>query len=555
MGTTPLKPSDVEVLPDPTHRWLGAQFAKECARLGKKWYPATQSQCNALDNPADILLLGGAAGSLKTSTLLVDLIQERKSPRARSYFFRRTYAELEGGDGAIDQSHSIFSQMGATYNGGTHTWKFPSGFEFYFRHCQHEKDIHRYQGAGMSAIGIDESTHWSMDMIRYLVTRNRSTDAGLRVRVRLGTNPGNIGHKDHQKMFFNGVCPHCEPQNAPPQNKLRWDAKWHDGVPLTDPTGDAMSLSYILSYVRDHDLLGSRYIARLKMQSPAVAKALLDGCWRIFEGQYFDIWDYARMTFALPSLKTEYWWPHWTGTDYGYSGSAAASHLLARGPDGVVYVLDEYPSGDIQGARRQDAKTFARAHYEALIKWQSDSTYEQPKLLSAMYLGRDSWAERGADHSLAELMNEEMRPHDLEFIPVSDDRAGGAQLIYIKLANDELRIARHCRNTIEALESRLHDDKEPMKIKKDPGSHLDDYMDSLCHAVYGFLDTERKPSSERIKERLKAIVETDDPMRLTSAMINYQRIVKAEEAEDSEDPVYVGGSARRRMNRSTDKHT
>jgi hypothetical protein len=544
--------SDVQVLPDPALRWLGAEYAKDCIRQGRKWYPATQAQFDALNNPADILLLGGAAGSLKTSTLLVDLIQERHYPKARSYFFRRTYRELEGADGAIDQAYRLFSQMGATYNAGNHTWKFASGFEFYFRHAQHEKDVYSYQGHGISAIAIDESTHWPMSMIRYLVTRNRSTDKGLKVRFRLGSNPGNVGHKDHQKMFFNGVCPHCEPHNAPPQNTLRWDAKWHDGVPLTDPDGYAISIAYILSYVREHDLLGARYIAALKMQSPATAKALLEGCWRIFEGQYYDVWDHSRMTVALQTIPVEWWWPHWTGTDYGFSGSAAASGEFTRSPEGVIYLLNEYPSGDVQGARREDARRFAQNHYKRLIEWKKDSIYEQPKRVDAMYLGRDSWAERGADHSLAQLMNEELEPHELEFTPVSDDRAGGAQLTYIKLANDEFKIARNCRNTIESLESRLHDEKEPMKVKKDPGSHLCDYHDMVLHGLYGYLESERKPDNERVKERMKKIIEStrgehNEEMGLTSAILQHAKIKKEEEAADSEEQTYVGGSIRRRL--------
>jgi hypothetical protein len=37
-------------------------------------------------------------------------------------------------------------------------------------------------------------------------------------------------------------------------------------------------------------------VARLFMQNPTTAQALLAGCWRIFEGQFFDIWDYPTMT-------------------------------------------------------------------------------------------------------------------------------------------------------------------------------------------------------------------------------------------------------------------
>jgi hypothetical protein len=71
-------------------------------------------------------------------------------------------------------------------------------------------------------------------------------------------------------MFFNNVCPHCEPEKAPPQGVLLWDQKWHDGISLRDKdNGQDFSLAYILSSVRDHTLLGSAYQSKLKMQKPA----------------------------------------------------------------------------------------------------------------------------------------------------------------------------------------------------------------------------------------------------------------------------------------------
>jgi hypothetical protein len=213
-----LQPSDVQVLPDPARRWL--KTPRPPGYVG--WWPESGAQEAALNCPADILLMGGSLGSLKTSTMLVDLIQERNSPTMRAYFFRRTYSEMEGGDGAIDQSQTLFPQAitdlmvqtgaRASYNGSAHTWTWPSGAEFYFRHAQHEKDIYQYQGHAMSALGIDEVTHWPEKMVKYLVTRNRCTDPNMTVRVRFGTNPGNVGNKWCKHVFFAGVCPHCHPE-------------------------------------------------------------------------------------------------------------------------------------------------------------------------------------------------------------------------------------------------------------------------------------------------------------------------------------------------------
>jgi hypothetical protein len=41
--------------------------------------------------------------------------------------------------------------------------------------------------------------------------------------------------------------------------------------------------------IRDHKFFGEDYVARLFMQNPTTAQALLAGCWRIFGGQFFDI--------------------------------------------------------------------------------------------------------------------------------------------------------------------------------------------------------------------------------------------------------------------------
>jgi hypothetical protein len=91
----------------------------------------------------------------------------------------------------------------------------------------------------------------------------------------------------------------------------------------------------------------------------------------------------------------------------------AFSVLLARSPEGgPIYVLDEFPH-ILTEARKMDVKKFAREHYKALIE--RPSRYEQPPRIAALYLGPDSWAERGDMHTLADLANEELQQYDLAF--------------------------------------------------------------------------------------------------------------------------------------------
>src|ERR1700690_1430873 len=124
--STPLQPSDIQVLPDPVRRWLPATFAQKAA----------------LDNEADLLLFGGAAGSLKTATALVSLIQERDFSRMKSYFFRRSFPAMEG---AMSNAHELFPQTGARsvdrVHGLTRTWEWPSRASFRFRQLNDQADL------------------------------------------------------------------------------------------------------------------------------------------------------------------------------------------------------------------------------------------------------------------------------------------------------------------------------------------------------------------------------------------------------------------------------
>jgi hypothetical protein len=243
------------------------------------------------------------------------------------------------------------------------------------------------------------------------------------------------------------------------------------------------------------------------MQKPATVKALLAGCWKLFEGLYFDVWDYQTMVVKLQDIPMEWWQSWWIGADYGYSGSIAAAGLFTRTQDGTVYLVAEHPCGDLSLLQREKVRTFARSVYDKFAKM--DAGQEQARNIEAMFLGPDSWNDQGDERTLAGQMNEELSPHGLEFVKAKNDRAGGAQLIYTMLQNYQLKIAHTCTNTIEAIESRLHDEKEPVKVRKVPTDPLDDFYDFARYGIYSYLETPTKPYGMRVAERLKKAIEVD----------------------------------------------
>jgi hypothetical protein len=538
---------EIEVMPDPLLADLEARWRKEVARtrLPGKWAARTIAQLVGLQSSAFLLLLGGAAGSLKTSTLLINAAKYRDNKNMRSYFFRRTYPELSGGGSAIDQSLQFFPGTGATYNDSKHKWVWPSGAELYFRHCQHEKDIYAHQSSAFSNLSVDESTHWPEKMLRYLISRVRSADPSIDPEARLGTNPGGVGHSYHKKMFFGDVCPHCHPTQAPPQAALRFDARWpSDNTPLS-ADGIDRSVSYILSYVTDHDLLGEEYIANLKMQSAATAKGLLEGCWDIFEGQFFDCLR-PSMIESIKRIKPEWWWPRWIASDYGFSVSITAALLFlhqppcAEWPRGRVIIADEMGC-------QETAKEFARV---ILNRWVLDTNGRPVELRwKPWYLSPDSWAEKGTEDqrarpdSIGAQMNEVLGKHGHRFNRANNDRTGGALKLYTGLDEGELVICAECQETVKAFQSRIHDPEKPNDVLKVQGDPLDDYYDGARYGYMSF-ETHRQPEEPmnlRVALELGKLWQQDP----TSAMIRTHEIIERERNHGR--PTYYGGNARRRM--------
>jgi hypothetical protein len=169
------------------------------------WMPATAAQQAALDSEADILLFGGSAGSLKTETMLMDAVQERENPKLRGIVFRSSFVEMTD---IIDKTRRLYAPLGGVFVGSPKwTWSFPSGATIRFAYMKTDDDVWKYLGPRYSFIGFDESTLHTERQVRNILGRLSATDPSLRLRVRLTSNPGNVGAAWHQTLFLRGHCP------------------------------------------------------------------------------------------------------------------------------------------------------------------------------------------------------------------------------------------------------------------------------------------------------------------------------------------------------------
>ena len=454
------------------------------------WIPRTYAQASALNSNAEILLFGGAAGGLKTATLLMDAVAEVANANLRAVIIRQTKPQLENIREKARELYSGYPYFGR-YIKSKDIWIFPRNLLQiweYLRSIGHvghapvpdynggatirlsfiasNEDCYAHDGQEYSFIGIDESTHHPEFQVRYLLARLRSTDQSLNCRLRLTCNPGNVGHAWHMQLFIGKECWHCHPNSDRVRKPfvIYGDARFPDGDPVRHTT------QFIPGRVQDHSLFSKptdlkqandRYIQRLKSLNGDKAKMLLDGCWNVFEGQYFDNWNPARsgmpMVVSRRSVGEQWWWPRWVSADYGFTISSPAAHLFVRSPAlegfprGRIYVLAEY------GDTRETAAQFAQS---LITRWVLDQDGRQIEYRwHNWYLDPNIWAERGkaggTSFNLGAQMNDVLEPYDLQFTPARNDRAGGAVRLYTLLENGELVICDNCPKTIESrLESR-----------------------------------------------------------------------------------------------------
>jgi hypothetical protein len=208
--------------------------------------------------------------------------------------------------------------------------RFWNGSKIYLCHCKDEKDIYKYQGAEIHVLLIDELTHFSETMYRFL--RNRVRMVGIKIpqhylgtfpRIMCGANPGNIGHAFVKATFIDGAQP-MEARRMPPNEggmlRMYVPARLHDNPSMVanDPG----------------------YEARLSgLGSEALVRAMRDGDWDIVDGAFFDCWD--RNLHVLRPVEMPRHWLRFRSMDWGSAspfsvGWWAVATDTWQHPDGLL---------------------------------------------------------------------------------------------------------------------------------------------------------------------------------------------------------------------------
>jgi hypothetical protein len=275
-------------------------------------------QSVAFESEATEILYGGAAGGGKSHLLRVAAIAYCCAvPGIQVYLFRRRYPDLmsnhfDGPTGfpaiLAEWVRAKWARINYSENNihiGT------DGSAIHLRHVHHEKDLAGYQGADMHVLLIDEATHFTEKMYRFLRHRCRLPEGSLEIpdgqrnrfpRIILGSNPGGIGHGWVKEMFIKG----CQPL------EIRQ---------MSDAGGDGgMRRQFIPALLEDNPSLDTKeYEGKLYgLGAPEMVKAMRHGDWDIVVGGMFnDLWD--RSVHIIPPFKIPSGWRVDRSFDWGSS--------------------------------------------------------------------------------------------------------------------------------------------------------------------------------------------------------------------------------------------
>lgn len=255
------------------------------------------------------------------------LIFVMEHPGSAANLMRRTYPELESS--LIKLSLELFPPEFCRYNSAKHQWTIATGGKnsyVLFGHCESEADVFKHRSAEWQYLGIDESTSFSQDMFTQLLTRVRSSVPGVNCKVRLCTNPGQLGHGWHKKYFAIGDQKPYE----------TWRPKKFPGDKYDPP-----SRCFIPATIFDNPALLANdpgYLARLEALPEAQKRMLLYGDWEGFSGQFFTEIDRAKHLIKPFDLPRH--WKLYRSVDFGFD-KPFSCHWHALSDNGHCYTYRE----------------------------------------------------------------------------------------------------------------------------------------------------------------------------------------------------------------------
>lgn len=363
--------------------------------------------------------------------------------------------------------------------------RFWNGSKIYLCHCKDEKDIYKYQGAEIHVLIIDELTHFTESMYRFLRNRVRMVGvvippeyAGRFPRILCGANPGNIGHLWVKTTFVTAA--------QPMEMRL---------MPAND---GGMLRQYIPARLEDNPSMAQDdpgYEMRLEgLGSAALVQAMRWGDWDVIEGAFFDCWDSGKHVvrpFEIPEEWTRFRSGDWGSAKPFSFGWWAVVGDKFRTPQGVWL-----PRGCIvryrewYGMQKGKQNVGLKLHANEVGAKLASLELKDPRLVGGV-LDPAAFSEDGGP-SIAERINAELikaklvpfRPADNKRVPARGALGGWDQFRARLVGDDDglpmLVTFSTCVDFIRTVPALQHDPDKPEDVDSDMEDHAPDEGRYAC---------------------------------------------------------------------------
>lgn len=444
-----------------SYREARAQLLDRTTTFDKLGYIPTPRQRLLHEATEWDVLYGGAAGGGKSKALVAEALRVAVAyPGIRVAAFRRTYDELAESLlkelAGFDFAHAL----GGQWNGSRHELTFPNRSLIRFRFAERVEDATRRQGGEYQLILVDERGLMPPEVVDHLMERLRSGTRAIPVLgVRSSTNPGGIGHGRLKARFIDGTG------NG---QHLGHDEQGH-------------TLRFIPAKVDDNPYVDAGYRATLMaIPDPARRRAMMDGDWDTFAGQFFSEWSRTRHVVRPFPVPAE--WQRFIGVDYGYAAPWAVV-WIAVDPDDRAWLYRELYATKV-GEADQARQILTVEDGERIRKRVGDPAM---------------WAKTGTAPSVATAYaNEGVR---LE--PAQNDRVIGWQRVHTYLGDmpacpihraqgleycPRLHVFESCINTTRTLPALPFDQRRA----EDLDTHAEDHLADAARYVLMAISTPRR---------------------------------------------------------------
>lgn len=434
-----------------------------------------KKQSFAFTSLATEILYGGAAGGGKSHLMRVCAIAWCVDiPGIQVYLFRRTHPDLWknhmiGGSSFPAMLGKWIASGLVRINITDGQVIFWNGSTIHLCHCQYEKNLSSYQGAEIHALLIDELTHFTESIYRFL--RGRCRLGGFKVpdkwagqfpRVLSGANPGGIGHHWVKSSFIDGAIP-MEHRKMPKQE-------------------GGMVRQYIPAQLQDNPTMDEGYADRLSgLGNEALVRAMLEGDWEIVAGAYFT--EFSRVRHVVKPFSVPMHWTRYRSFDWGSAKPfacywiAVSDGSIKEYPRGALVVYREY-YGMSETPNKGLKMTADRVAQEIKRKDRNETT------------GDGGWGV--ADPAIftadgGESIAETMRKNGVKWRHADNKRKAGWEQVRIRLNDDDdgrptLFIFETCVHLIRTLPALQHDEHDPEDVDSDQEDHGPDALRYGCMA-------------------------------------------------------------------------